>query len=137
MLFPCNILEGISKAATLLAVLMKVCTIPHHDRRYFYVVLVLQTCTDSLHILPSSSSLTNATSGAVCNFSNTEVEEDVDVIEEMFVSVNEKLDRGIKQEGNPRDITFPDIKSEQGKVSYICMSGIGHILPVSSNLIFL
>jgi len=137
MLSPCYICEEISKVATVLGVLMKVCTIPHHDRGYLYVVLVLQSCSDSLHILPSSSSQTNATSGAVCNFSNTEVEEDVDVIEEMFISINEELDRGIKQEENPRDITFPDIKSEPDEVSYICMSGTGHILPVSRNLIFL
>ena len=87
--------EGISKAATVLSVLMKVCTIPHHDRGYLYVVLVLQSCSDPLHILPSSSCLTNATSGG-----------------------------------------FPDIKSEPHKVSYICMSAIGHILPVSRNVIF-
>jgi len=30
----------------------------------------------------------------------------------MFISINEELDRGIKQEEIPRDITFPDIKSE-------------------------
>jgi len=33
------ILEGISKAATVLSVLMKVCTIPCQDRGYFNVVL--------------------------------------------------------------------------------------------------
>jgi len=57
------IFEGISKAATVLPVLMKVCTIPHHDTGYLYVVLVLQSCSDPLHILPSSSCQTNATSG--------------------------------------------------------------------------
>ena len=116
---------------------MKVCTIPHHDGGYFYVVLVLQSCSDSLHILPSSSSQTNATSGGVCNFSNVEVEEDIDVIEEIFASINEEVDRDIKREEIPQDITFPDMKSEPEKVSYICMSVIGHILPVSRNLIFL
>jgi len=48
----------------------------------------------------------------VWNFSNTDVEEDVDVIEEIFISINEEVDRGVKQEEIPRDITFPDIKSE-------------------------
>jgi hypothetical protein len=69
----------------------------------------------------------------VCNFSNTEVEEDIDVIEEVFTSINEEVDRGIKQEEIPGDITFPDIKSE---VSYVCMymSVIRHILPMSRNL---
>jgi len=90
------IMEGISKATTVLPVLIKVYTIPHHDTGFFYVVLVLQSCSDPLHILPSSSRQTNATSGG-----------------------------------------FPDIKSEPNKVSYICMSVIGHILPVSRNLIFL
>jgi len=131
------IFEGISKAATILAVLMKVYTIPHHDRDYLYVVLVLQSCSDSMHILPCSSSQTNAPSGGVCNFSNTDVEEDIDVIEEIFISINEEVDRGIKQEEIPGDITFRNIKSEPDKVSYICMSAIGHILRVSRNLIFL
>jgi len=72
----------------------------------------------------------------LCNFSNTDVEEDVDVIEEIFISINEEVDRGIKQEEIPGDITFRDIKSEADRVSYICMSVIGHILPVSRNLIF-
>ena len=130
------IFEGISKAATVLPVLVKVCTIPHHDRGYLYVVLVLQSCSDSLHILPSSSSQTNATYVGVCNFSNVEVEEDVVVIEEIFISINEDVDRGIKQVEIPGDITFPDIKSEPDEVSYTCMCGFGHILPVSRNLFF-
>ena len=111
-------------------------TIPHHDRVYLYFVLVLQSCSDSLHILPSSCSETNTTSGVVYNLSSTEVKEDVDVIEEIFISINEEVDSGIKQE-IPGDITFPDVKSEPDKVSYICMSVIGHILPVSRNLISL
>ena len=81
-------------------------------------MLVLQSCSDSLHILPGSSSGTNATSD-VCNFSNIEDEEDVDVIEEIFISINEEVDRGIKQEKIPGDITFPDIKSEPDEVSYV------------------
>jgi len=56
------ILEGISKAATVLSVLVKVYTIPCHDRGHINVMLVLQSCSDSLHILPSSSSDTYATS---------------------------------------------------------------------------
>ena len=113
------ILEGISRAVTVLSVLMEVCTIPYDDRGYLYVVLVFQSCSDSLHILPGSSSETNATSD-VCNFNNTEVEEDVDVIEEVFISINEEVDRGIKQEEIPGDITFSDIKSEPDEVSYVC-----------------
>ena len=110
-------LEGISKAATVLSALMKVHTIPCHDRGHINVMLILQSCSDSLHILPCSSSQTNTTSGGVCNFSNTDVEEDVDVIEEIFISINEEVQRGIKQEEIPRDISFPDIKSEPDEVS--------------------
>jgi len=77
-----------------------------------------------------------AASGGVCNLSNVEGEEDIDVIEEIFISINEEVDRDIKHEEIPRDITFPDIKSEADEVSYICMSGIRHILPVSRNLFF-
>jgi len=99
-------------------------------------MLVLQSCTGPLHILPSVSSQTNATSDGVCNFSNIVVEEDVDEIEEVFMSIKEEVDEGIKQEEIPEDITFPDKKSEPDEVSYICMSVIGHILRVSGNRIF-
>ena len=105
------ILEGISKSAAVLSVLMEVCTIPFNDRGYYNVVLALQTCSDPLHILPGSSSETNATSGVVCNFSNIKVKEDVDVIEKIF----------IKQEEIPGDTTFPDINSEPEEVSYVCV----------------
>jgi hypothetical protein len=83
-------------------------------------MLVLQSCSDSLHILPGSSGDTNATSD-VCNFSNIEVKEDVDVIEEIFISINEEVNVGIKQEEIPGNITFPDIKSESDEVSYVCI----------------
>jgi len=82
------------------------------------------------------SSQTNATADGVCNFSNIEVEEDMDEIEEVFMSVNEVVDRGIKREEIPGDTYFPHIKSEPDEVSYICMSLIGHILPVSGNCSF-
>jgi len=107
---------------------------PCNYRGHINVILVLQSCSDPLHILPGSSSDTNATSDGVCNFSNTEVEEDLDVIEEIFESINEEVDIGIKQEEIPGDITFPDIKSEPDEVSCVCVSVIGHILPVSRNL---
>ena len=87
-------------------------------------MLVLQSSSDPLHILPGASSDTNATSGVVYNFSNIEDEEDIDVIEEIFISINEEVDRGIKQEVIPGDITFPDIKSEPGEVSYVCVCGL-------------
>jgi len=119
------ILNGISKAATVLSAMMKVYTIPCHDRSHINVMLVLQSCTDPLHTLPSLSGQTNATSDGVCNFSNIDVEQDVD---EVFMSMNEEMYRSIKQEEIPGDIIFSDIKSEPDEVSYICMSVIGHIL---------
>jgi hypothetical protein len=90
-------------------------------RGHINVTLVLQISSNSPHFLPGSSSETNATSDGVCNFSNTEVEEDVDVMEEIFKAIHEEVDRGIKQEEIPGDITFPDIKSEPDKVSYVCI----------------
>jgi hypothetical protein len=57
----------------------------------------------------------------VCNFSNIQVEEDVDVIEENYIAINEEVDRGIKQEEIPGYITLPDIMSEPDEVSYVCI----------------
>ena len=123
------------KAAAILVALMKVYIIPCHDRGHINVMLILQSCTDSLHVLPGSSSEAHATSSdGACNFSNIEVEEDVDVIEEGFIAVNEVADIGIKQEEIPEDINFLDIKSEPDEVSYVCVSVIRHISPLSSNV---
>jgi len=110
------------KAAVVLSVSMKMYIIPCHDRGHINVMLVLQSCTDSLHILPASSGESHATScDGACNFSNTEVEEDVNVKEECFIAVNEEADIGIKQEEIPEDINFPDIKAELDEVSYVCV----------------
>jgi len=106
-------LEGISKTATVLSALMKVYAISCHDRGHINIMLVLQSCTDPLHILPSPCSETNATSDGVYNFSNIEVKEDVDVIEEIFISVNEEV--------VPGDKAFPDTRSEPAEVSYVCI----------------
>ena len=74
------IMEGISKAATVLLVLMEVCIIPYHDRGYLYVVLVLQSCSNSLHILRGSSSETNAAlSDCASHVGNMKVEGDLDM----------------------------------------------------------
>jgi len=81
-------------------------------------MLVLQTCTDSLHD-PSGESHATSSDGA-CNCSNIG-DEDVDVKEEGFVAVNEEADIGIKQEEIPVDINFPDIKSEPDEVSCVCV----------------
>jgi hypothetical protein len=85
-------------------------------------MLVLQSCTDSLHILPGSSGESHAASSdGACNFSNIEFGGDVDVIEVGFVAINEDADIIIKQEEFPEDITFPEIKSELDEVSYVCV----------------
>ena len=95
------------KAATVLSTLMTVYTIPCHDRGHINVMVVLQNCTDSLHILPGSSSDTYARSSeGTCDVSNTAVEEDVVVIEESFTAVNKEVSIGIKQEEIPEDIFF-------------------------------
>jgi hypothetical protein len=93
-------------------------------------MLVLQSSTDSLHILQGSCGESHATSSdGARNFSNIEVEEDGVVIEEGFIAVNKEADTGIKQEVDtgikqeeiPEDITFPDIKAEPDEVSCVCI----------------
>jgi hypothetical protein len=73
-----------------------------------------------------------------CDFasdvSNTAFEEDVNVKEEFPIAINEEAPTGIKEEEIPEDISFPDIKAEPNEVSYVCMSIIRHILPVSRNV---
>ena len=121
---------------------MKVCTIPCHNTGHINVMLVLQSCTDSLYVLPGSSSETFPTpSDGTCDVSNTAVQQDVVVIEEGFIAVNEEVPTGIKQEEIPEDMAFPDIKTEPDEVSYVCVSVcvcmyvIRHILRVPGNVI--
>jgi len=86
------------------------------------VMLVLQSCTDSLQVLPGSSSETFPTSSeGTCDVSNTAVQQDVVVVEEGFIAVNEETPIGNKQEQIPEDISFPDIKAEPDAVSYVCV----------------
>ena len=93
------IMEGISKAGTLLLVLMKVYTIPFHEIVYIVVMLVLQSCTDSLHIPPGSSSDTYATtSDCAYHIGNMKVEEDLDMQREEEEEVNVKAEKGIGSE---------------------------------------
>jgi len=88
------ILNGISKAATVLPILMKVYTIPCHDTGYLYVVLVLQSCSNSLHILPSTSIDTYAASSdCAYPIGNMKFEEDLDMQEEEELNV--KIEKGI------------------------------------------
>jgi hypothetical protein len=86
------------------------------------VMLVLQSCTDPLHILPGSSGEIFATSSdCSCDIGNMKVEEDVDVIETRFTGFNEEAAIAIKQEEAPEDITSPDIKAVPDEVSYMCI----------------
>jgi hypothetical protein len=137
---PCNYLTvivlKIYKEAAVISALLKVYSIPCHDRSYISVMLVLQSCTDSLQVLSGSSSESfPASSDGACNFSSTEVEEDVVAIEEGFIALNGEAAVRIKQEEIPEDITFPDIKPEPDEVNYMCMSVIRQILPLSRNAI--
>ena len=110
------------KAAAVMSVLMKVYSIASHDRGHINVMLVLQSCTDCLRVLPSLSSETFPTPpDGTYDDGNVEVEKDVDVIEDCFIAINKEADIGIKQEEIPEDITFPDINSEPDEVSYVCI----------------
>jgi len=110
-------MEGIFRAASVLSVLMIVYTIPCHDTGHINVMLVLQSCTDSLQVLPGSSSETfPAPSDGTFDVSNTAIQQDVFVVEEYSIAVNEQAPIGIKQEEIPEDISFPDIKAEPEKV---------------------
>jgi hypothetical protein len=85
-------------------------------------MLVLQSCTDSLRILPGSSSEIFATSSdGSFNISSIKVEEDVDIIEEGLTAFNKEAPIAIKQEEIPEDITFSDINAEPDEVSYMCI----------------
>ena len=85
------------------------------------VMLVLQTGTDPLQILPGSSNEIFPTpSDGTCDVSNTAVQQDVVVVEECSIAVNEEMDIGIKQEQIPDNISFPDILAELDEVSYVC-----------------
>jgi len=96
-------MEGIFRAATVLSVLMIVYTFPCHDTGHINVMLVLQSCTDSLQVLPGSSSETFPTpSDGTYDVSNVKVEEDLDMQGEEEVNVKTEEEECI------------DIKHEDG-----------------------
>jgi len=107
----------IYKEAAELSALMKMYTFHCHDRVHINVMFVLQSCTAALQILPVSSTETFPTSSdGACNFSNTEVEEDVEVKEESFIAIKEEADICITKKEIPEDM-----KSEPDEVSYVCV----------------
>ena len=67
---------------------------------YINVMLVLQRCSDSLHILTGSSSETNATSSdCAYHVGNVKVEEDLDMQEEEGeVNVKTEIEIGSEEE---------------------------------------
>ena len=78
---------------------MEVYTISCHDRGYINVMLFLQSCSDSLHILPGSSSDTCGTSSdCAYHVGNVKVEEDLDIEEEEEEEVNVKTEKGVGSE---------------------------------------
>jgi len=114
-------------------------TIPCYNAGHINVMLVLQRCTDSLKVLPGSSSeMFPTSSDGTCDVSNTAVQQDIVVIEARSIAVNEEAPTGIKQEEIPEDISFPDIKPKPNEVSYVCVcvSVITHILPLFRNVNF-
>jgi len=115
-------MEGILKTDTVLSALMKVYTIPCHNTGHINVLLVLQSCTDSLQVPPGSSSDTIPTqSDGTCDVSNTAVQQDAVVVEEHSIAINEEAPTGIKQEEISEDESFPHIKAEPHEVSYVCV----------------
>ena len=100
---------GVFKAATELSVLMEVYIILCHEWGHINVMVVLQSCTDSLHVLPGSSCETFPTSSdGTYDVSNLKVEEDIDIKEEEEEDV--KAEKGI---GNEEEECL-DIKHEEG-----------------------
>ena len=86
------------------------------------ITLVLQTCTDPLHILPDSSGESHATSSdGACIVSKIKVEKFIDVKEEGFITVNEEVDIDIKQEEIREDVNFVDINAAPDEVSCVCV----------------
>jgi len=135
----------INKPAAVLSALMKVYSIPCHDRGHINVMLVLQSCTDSLQILPGSSSETCRTGcHGACDVSSIKVEgvdvkeegivvkeekgigseeeEDIDIKEKESTYVKEETSIDIKNE-IPENLSSSTIKSEQDEVSYkfVCL----------------
>jgi hypothetical protein len=110
------------RESTLFSALMTVCTFPCYDRGNSNVMLVLQSCTDSLQHLPSTSSETfPAASDTAYGVGNVRVEEDIDVMEESSIAANKEAVTGIRQEEIPAEVSYRDVKSELVDVGYVCV----------------
>jgi hypothetical protein len=104
------ILEGITKEAAVLSVLMKGCNFPCHDRGHINVMLVSQSCTDSLQVMAGSSCETFPTScDGTLDIANIKVEERIDIEGEEEEEVNVKTGKIIdSEEEECIDIKFED-----------------------------
>jgi hypothetical protein len=78
-----QLMEGISKAATVISVLIKLYTIACHERGHINVMLALQSCTDCLQVMAGSCTGTfPAPSDGAYGVGNVKVEQDMDMKEE-------------------------------------------------------
>ena len=111
----------ISETATVPSALMKVYTIPYHNTGHINVMLVLQSYTDSLQVLPGSPSETSPTpSDGTCDVSNVKVEGDLNMQgegemnvkteEEECIDINQEDGIYIEEEGEEDiDTTEDDV----------------------------
>ena len=101
-------MEEIYKAATVLSALMKVYSIPYHDRGHINGMLVLQSCTESLQVLPGLSSETFPTSSD-CTYGvgSMKIEEEIDLKEE-----EEEVNVKTEKEVDIEEEEYIDIKEE-------------------------
>jgi hypothetical protein len=76
------------KTAAVTSALMKVYGIPCYDRGHINVILVLQSCSDSVQVMAVSSSETfPPSSDGTYDFGDMNVEEEVDIKEKEEVNV--------------------------------------------------
>jgi len=113
---------GIFKAATELLVLMKVYTICYHGEVTLMLCWFLQSCTDSLHVLPGSSCETFPTSSdSTYDVGNVKVEVDIDIKEE----VDMKQEKGIgNEEEEEKDIDTKEDEDIHIKEEVSCVGTV-------------
>jgi len=113
-------MEGISTAATVLSVLMKLYTIPWHDRGHINVKLVLQRCTDSLQVPSGSPSETfPSSSDGTYDVGNIKFEEELNIKDEEEEFMDIKEEDGLYCEVEEEDLAAKeeeniDIREEVG-----------------------
>jgi len=92
---------------------MEVYTVPCHDSSHMNVMLVVQSCTDSLTVMAGSSTETLPTSSdGTMDIGNIKVEKDMDMQEEEE-EMNVKTEKGIGSE----EEECKNIKNDEGLYS--------------------